>query len=242
LLIVSIEIIESGGSQVAGQSYNLTCNVSDTTNVTSYQWDKEGESLNEIDKILSFPSLNLSNVGNYTCQVRDLNQTIIGISSNNWTIILPSKLFLYSGSLHTKKLLSLFPHAVIDMITVTSNEANPVPFFGSSFELICTVKLSPVAQELSESDNSKVKVTIEWDVPTSIMLSDNELSFEHSDDACIDSNTNVLQCEDTTYKNTITVTPFIPGFYNCTVTISVLEHQYYASMELLSNETRFTRG
>ena len=95
MLIVSVEIIESGGRPVAGQSYNLTCNVSEPTNVISYQWNMEDEPLNETDKNLSFPSLNLSDVGTYTCQVRDSNQTIIGISSN-WTIVLPSKSSLFS--------------------------------------------------------------------------------------------------------------------------------------------------
>ena len=136
------------------------------------------------------------------------------------------------------------------MVTITSNETDPIHFFGSSITLICTVKLSPVAQEISESDNSKVEVNIEWAVPTPITLLENELSisFEHSNNACndfIDSDTVthniILQCENTTYKSILTVTPFTPGFYNCTATIRVPRHRYYASMEL-SNNTRFTRG
>ena len=134
------------------------------------------------------------------------------------------------------------------MITVTSNETNPIPFFGSSIMLICNVKLSPIAQEISESNN--VEVNIEWAIPTPIMLPDDELSisFKHPNDACndfINSNTithNILQCEDNIiYKSIITITPFTPGFYNCTATIRVPEHRYYAIMEL-SNETRFTSG
>ena len=98
MLIVSVQIIETGGHPVAGHSYNLTCRISEPTadDVISYQWIKEGELLNETDKILSFPSLSLSDVGTYTCQVMESTQTIAIATSSNWTIILPSKLFLYS--------------------------------------------------------------------------------------------------------------------------------------------------
>ena len=131
------------------------------------------------------------------------------------------------------------------MITVTSNKTNPIHFFGSSITLICTVKLSLVAQELSISENLKPEVNIEWDVPIPMALLENELPiFENSNGTC----TNIghetcilLQCEDNTYKSIAIVNPFMPGFYNCTATIIVPGHQYYASMEL-SNETRFTSG
>lgn len=96
MLIVSVEIIASVGRPVIGESYNLTCNVSEPTNDTlSYQWNMDGEPLdNKSDKILAFPSLNLSNVGNYSCQV--MNSTQILGTSSNWTIVLPSELILYN--------------------------------------------------------------------------------------------------------------------------------------------------
>ena len=104
LLIVSVQIIESGGPPVAGQSYNLTCNVSDPTNVTSYQWNKEGSSLvSETDKILAFPSLSLSDVGTYSCQVMESTETI-GTSSD-WTLVLPSELIIYNSYI----ILTLLP-------------------------------------------------------------------------------------------------------------------------------------
>ena len=126
------------------------------------------------------------------------------------------------------------------MITVTSNETNPIHFFGSSITLICTVKLSPVAETL------KPEVNIEW-VPIPMALLENELPiFENSNGACTNighetRNNIILQCEDNTYKSIVIVNPFTPGFYNCTATIIVTGHQYYASMEL-SNTTRFTSG
>ena len=134
------------------------------------------------------------------------------------------------------------------MITVTSNETNPTRFFGSSITLICTVKLSPVAQELSKFENLKPEVNIEWAVPIPMALLENELPiFENSNGTCTNTghetrnNIIILQCEDNTYKSIVIVNPFMPGFYNCTAAIIVTGHQYYASMEL-SNETRFTSG
>ena len=80
---------------MAGQSYNLTCNVSEPANVTliSYQWNKEGIPINnETDRILAFPSLNLDDIGTYTCQVIVEPTRIMG-TSNNWTIIPQSEFF-----------------------------------------------------------------------------------------------------------------------------------------------------
>ena len=129
------------------------------------------------------------------------------------------------------------------MITVTSNESNHIHFIGLSGTLICTAKLSPIAQELSESD---LVVNIIWTLPNS----DDTISFddEHSlpnttcnnMDNTHDNNINILRCEDNVYKSIVTVTPFIAGFYNCTVTVTT-KHPYYANMEL-SNGTRFTTG
>ena len=83
---------------MAGESYNLTCNVSESTNVTlSYQWNMDGKRLdNETAKILVFPSLRLSDGGNYTCEVI-VNQSTqtIPTESNMWTIVPQSELILF---------------------------------------------------------------------------------------------------------------------------------------------------
>ena len=131
------------------------------------------------------------------------------------------------------------------MITVTSNESNPIRFNASSVTLTCIVRLSPVAQELPERD-----LTIVWSVPdkhTLTPLSDNlQSTFEHLNTGCVkiddistESN-NIFQCNDTTYKSIVTVNPFMPGFYNCTTRITT-NSQYYGSREL-SNGTRITFG
>lgn len=97
LFIVSVTIIGNGGPPVVGQSYNLTCSVSQsesTSSVTSYQWKKEGEPLNnKADETLVFSSLHLSHAGNYTCEV-PINNT----ASHNFTII-PQGMFCYNNQL-----------------------------------------------------------------------------------------------------------------------------------------------
>ena len=79
---------------MAGQSYNLTCNVSGLANFEGYQWKKDGEPLtNKTNKILLFPSLRLSDTGNYTCVV--IMEEMLNKTSNTLTII-PQSEFLYS--------------------------------------------------------------------------------------------------------------------------------------------------
>ena len=57
---------------MAGQSYNLTCN---GTSVTRYKWSKEGiGTLSETGRTLAFPSLDLSDAGQYICTITE-NQT-----------------------------------------------------------------------------------------------------------------------------------------------------------------------
>ena len=91
--IVSVQIIESEGPPVVGQSYNLTCNVSESANnITNYHWKKEGASLiNETDKTLAFPSFHLSDAGNYICEV-SMESKINGMS-DTVTVIPLSELF-----------------------------------------------------------------------------------------------------------------------------------------------------
>jgi hypothetical protein len=87
-VLVSIQISDGGIPLVIGQSYNLICDVS--TNVSRYRWKRNGEVMpGEENKFLEFQSLQLSNVGNYTCEVA------IGLRSytaeNHKSIILESK-------------------------------------------------------------------------------------------------------------------------------------------------------
>ena len=76
-VLVTIQVYDSSDSQpVVGQGYNLFCIAS--INVTGYQWRKNGQIIQEeMQQILVFPSLNLSDAGNYTCEVI--------INSNNYT-------------------------------------------------------------------------------------------------------------------------------------------------------------
>jgi hypothetical protein len=86
ITIFSIQIYDSGYLPMAGDQYSLTCNVS--INVTSYQWKKDGQVIpNKTGDVLLFPSLLLSNAGEYTCEV-EVNSTI---NSTNTTIMLDSR-------------------------------------------------------------------------------------------------------------------------------------------------------
>ena len=70
---VSIYISDGGITPVVGVSYNLTCNV--TADVTSYRWLKDGQQINDTEgDTLVLPSLDLTDIGNYTCEV-EINST-----------------------------------------------------------------------------------------------------------------------------------------------------------------------
>ena len=88
ITVFSIQINGSGYPPLAGEHYNLTCNVSESANVTSYQWKKDGQKiLNKTGVILLFPSLLLSDAGEYTCEV-EVNSVNY---STNKTIMLHSR-------------------------------------------------------------------------------------------------------------------------------------------------------
>lgn len=99
MLIVSVQIVESGGRPVAGQSYSLTCNVSDPTNVTSYHWKKEQVPLElstaaATDETLTISSFGFTDIGNYTCEVF-LESTQTTKTSSNWTVVPQSESLYY---------------------------------------------------------------------------------------------------------------------------------------------------
>lgn len=67
-LLVSVQVSDGGVPPTVGQNYSLTCNV--TTDVSSYQWKKDGDILQgEVKETLRLPSLSLSSAGQYTCEV-----------------------------------------------------------------------------------------------------------------------------------------------------------------------------
>ena len=100
MLALSVQITASGGRPVAGKSYNLTCNIniSESTNVIlSYQWSKNSEPIDsETNKVLVFPFLQLTDGGNYTCEVT-VNQSTQTTTneSNVWIIVPQSELILF---------------------------------------------------------------------------------------------------------------------------------------------------
>ena len=53
---------------MTGESYDLNCSVSEVA-VTRYRWTKRGNNTYSNQSLLSFPSLILSDAGEYTCEV-----------------------------------------------------------------------------------------------------------------------------------------------------------------------------
>lgn len=71
---IQITIGDNGALPMVNRSYTLTCYVNVMT-VTTYTWKKNNELLpNEQESTLMFPSLNLSNAGEYTCEVNVLSR------------------------------------------------------------------------------------------------------------------------------------------------------------------------
>ena len=69
---ISVQITTSG-TPVLGQSgYSLTCGVTGTGNLSpsiTYQWTKiDGTQTTQVEAVLSFSPLRLSDAGQYTCQ------------------------------------------------------------------------------------------------------------------------------------------------------------------------------
>lgn len=58
---------------VAGENYQLYCQVSGIE-VTSYQWLKDNELLNEMGPVLTFSPLHLVDAGLYTCSINGIPQ------------------------------------------------------------------------------------------------------------------------------------------------------------------------
>ena len=72
-----MQISSSGATPIAGQSYTLTCSVSEAT-VTTYQWRKDSIMLSETGQTLSFSPLRLSDAGQYICEI-----TVDGVMHND---------------------------------------------------------------------------------------------------------------------------------------------------------------
>ena len=63
-----VHITDGVATPTLGQSYSLTCSVA-RARATTYQWSKDGSTLNRSGPILSFQSLRLSDSGLYACSI-----------------------------------------------------------------------------------------------------------------------------------------------------------------------------
>ena len=65
-----VSLTSSGGAQVVGENYTLTCNVAGgVTTASTYQWFRNGSLCNETStSTLSFSPLRETDSGVYTCE------------------------------------------------------------------------------------------------------------------------------------------------------------------------------
>ena len=75
LFAVSIRITSDTTTPVVGESYSLTCDVTGA-NVITYLWTKDNViPVNETSQVLPFPTLKLSQAGQYSCEVNVSSDT-----------------------------------------------------------------------------------------------------------------------------------------------------------------------
>lgn len=99
-ITVSVEV--SGGMAIIGESYSMTCLVSGAElfhPTITYQWMQDGAVVNKSSSSsLSFLSLNMSHVGQYSCHISlssPLLQNHIIATSNSYTFTPQSKYGLH---------------------------------------------------------------------------------------------------------------------------------------------------
>ena len=67
--LVEVTLTGSGGGQVAGENYTLTCNVTGgVTTESTHEWLKDGTPLNVTTATLSFSPLRETDSGDYHCE------------------------------------------------------------------------------------------------------------------------------------------------------------------------------
>ena len=107
--------------------------------------------------------------------------------------------------------------------------------------LTCTVKLSPIIQNLSVIETVNIMWTKLGDSVPEPDITFRDSPIPENCSKYVTSEIPVFQCKDSIYKSIAIITRFTTGFYNCTATITV-EHQYINNIMKLSNGTRFTNG
>ena len=71
---VQLTVSDGGISPTLGRSYTLICNV--TIAVSAYRWRENGIIIDdENGRVLFFPTLHLSDAGNYSCEVEVASTT-----------------------------------------------------------------------------------------------------------------------------------------------------------------------
>ena len=94
---VSVQITDGGATPIAGESYSLICTVSGAQNLNPtiiYQWTKTNGTVIQVtnnmnSNTLSFPTLRVSDSGDYVCKVSVSSDYLVqttDASSNSFTV------------------------------------------------------------------------------------------------------------------------------------------------------------
>ena len=97
---INVQISGSRETPTSGENYALTCIVSGVSSVSTYQWRKNDDILDQTSQILSFSPLRLSDAGIYTCSITvatvpySTSQNITIQSKNSYYAILQRNVYL----------------------------------------------------------------------------------------------------------------------------------------------------
>ena len=87
--LVVVSLTGSGGAQVVGENYRLTCNVTGgVTTESTHRWFRDGTPLNVTSATLSLSPLRETDTGVYTCEG---TRSSITRTSENFTITAASE-------------------------------------------------------------------------------------------------------------------------------------------------------
>ena len=223
---VSVTISDNGATPTLGQSYTLTCSVSgeQSEDDLTYQWLKNGTMRSETVDTITFPSLELSDSGMYTCTVT-VNSTMSYNATMNITLQCEYPLVHYNiiriFNESKANIFHLFNCVLLLVpsprsVTVTSDPVSPIqPFSSQDVTLTCTVNV-----ELNPAVDVPVTLNTAWTGPDGFMNTNTAQPFMGST---------------TTYTSSAIVSSFgreKSGKYTCNATITSESQFIFSSSEM----------
>ena len=214
-VIISVQINNNGTAASIAQKYTLTCDVTGA-NVTTYEWWKDNIVQNITEAAFSFPSLRVSDAGQYTCLVTVdevvYNDTVnINITSKINTC---NEISTLISSFYAPKFIVPAPISV----TAESDLTHPILNIISTITLTCTIELSPAV-------DVPVNLRTTWTGPNGFM----------------DVRTAHRMVTSPTYTSIVKVSPFgrnHSGNYTCVTTVSSTSNSPFIMDSLQSNSSK----